>query len=144
MGHHNYKSTSWILYAAYSRNTITTNQHQWILYEAYSRDTITTNPHPWLLNRSRTTSLQIHIHGYSMGPTHLLTGRHHYRSTSMDTLWGLLTGHHHYKSTSMDTLWGLLTYSPDTITTNPIISKYDLRSGINGKLFEFFNAKAKF
>ena len=108
-GHHHYKFTS--------MNTL------WGLL-THSRDTITINSHPWILHgvylpTHGTPPLQINIHGYSMGPTYQLTGHHHYKITSMDTLWGLLTGHHHYKFTSMDTLWGLLTYSRDTTTTNP-------------------------
>ena len=110
-GHHHYKFTSmdtlWGL-LTHSRDTITINSHPWILYGAY-------------LPTHGTPSLQIHIHGYSMGPTYPLTGHHHYKFTSMDTLWRPtypLTGHHHYKFTSMDTLWGLLTHSRDTITIN--------------------------
>ena len=106
-GHHHYKFTSmdtlWGL-LTHSRDTITINSHPWILYGAY-------------LPTHGTPSLQIHIHGYSMGPTYPLTGHHHYKFTSMDTLWGL----------SRDTItinshpWILYgAYSPltDTTTTN--------------------------
>ena len=128
-GHHHYKSTSmdtlWGL-LTHSRDTITINSHPWLLYEAY----LPTHGKP---------SLQIHILGYSMGSTHPLTGHHHYKFTSMDTLWGLLT---HSRDTitinshpwilygayspthgtpSLQIQWGLLNHSRDTITINPWI-----------------------
>ena len=125
-GHHHYKFTSmdslWGLLTN-SRDTITINSHPWILYGVYSRDTITINSHPWILYGAYspthgTPPLQIHIHGYSMGSTHgtppLQIHIHGYFMGSTH----LLTGHHHYKFTSMATLWGLLTHSRDTITIN--------------------------
>ena len=105
-GHHHYKSTSLdTLWGGHHNYKFTSMNTLWGLL-THSRDTITINSHPWILYgvylpTHGTPPLQINIHGYSMGPTYPLTG------------------HHHYKFTSMDTLWGLLTHSRDTIIINP-------------------------